>query len=281
MFQYAAGRRLAFVRDVPLKLHIVPGENVATPRPYNLHAFDILGEWATPDEIERLKGQPVATGLFVRLLSRLSPPPARVSSFVVERHFQFDPEILDLPGNVYLEGYWQSEKYFRDCEDVIRKEFSMKIPMSPSNEQMAHRIAGEESAVSIHVRRGDYVSDAGTNRFHGTCSVDYYRKAVDRICGFAPASHFFVFSDGIDWAKENLRLRQPVTYVDFNDDEKNYEDLRLMGLCTHHIIANSSFSWWGAWLNPNPDKIVIAPKKWFNDPSINTDDLMPKSWLRL
>jgi hypothetical protein len=153
--------------------------------------------------------------------------------------------------------------------------------MSSPNEEMAHRIGGEESAVSIHVRRGDYVSDAGTNRFHGTCSVDYYHDAVDRISGFAPASHFFVFSDGIDWAKENLRLRQPVTYVDFNDGEKNYEDLRLMSLCKHHIIANSSFSWWGAWLNPNPDKIVIAPKKWFNDPSINTDDLIPNSWLRL
>jgi hypothetical protein len=281
MFQYAAGRRLAFVKDVPLKLHIVPGENVATPRPYNLHAFNILEEWATPDEIERLTGQRVATGLFARLVSRMSPLPRHLSSFVAERHFQFDPKILDLPGDIYLEGYWQSEKYFRDCEDVIRKELSVKIPMSSPNEEMAHGIAGEESAVSIHVRRGDYVSDAGTNRFHGTCSVDYYRDAADRISGFAPASHFFLFSDGIDWAKENLRLRQPVTYVDFNDGEKNYEDLRLMSLCKHHIIANSSFSWWGAWLNPNPDKIVIAPKKWFNDPSINTDDLIPKSWLRL
>ena len=106
MFQYAAGRRLAFVKDVPLKLHIVPGENVATPRPYNLHAFNILEEWATPDEIERLTGQRVATGLFARLVFRMSPLPRHFSSFVAERHFQFDPKILDLPGDIYLEGYW-------------------------------------------------------------------------------------------------------------------------------------------------------------------------------
>ena len=101
------------------------------------------------------------------------------------------------------------------------------------------------------------------------------------MCGFAPGSHFFVFSDDMGWVKENLRLGRPAIYVDFNDDEKNYEDLRLMSLCKHHIIANSSFSWWGAWLNPDPGKIVVAPKKWFNDPSIITDDLIPESWLRL
>jgi hypothetical protein len=281
MFQYAAGRRLAFFNNVPLKLDIVSDRNVATPRPYNLHVFNILEEWATPDEITRLKGQPARTCLLARLISRISSQPRHVSSFVVERHFQFDPEILNLPGNAYLEGYWQSEKYFKDCEDVIRRELSVKIPMNQPNEEMAHRIAGEASPVSIHVRRGDYVSDAGTNRYHGTCSLDYYRNAVDRVCGSAPGSHFFVFSDDIGWVKENVRLRQPVTYVDFNDDKKNYEDLRLMSLCKHHIIANSSFSWWGAWLNQNPDKIVIAPKKWFNDPSINIADLIPGSWIRL
>ncbi len=281
MFQYAAGRRLAFVKNVPLKLRIVNDRNVTTPRPYNLHIFDIQEKWAATDEIERLKGERVSPGLFAGLLSRLGHRPGRARSFVIEKHFQFDPEILDLPGDVYLEGYWQSEKYFRDREDVIRKEFSIKVPMSGPNEVMARRIADEPTAVSIHVRRGDYVSDSTTNRYHGTCSLDYYRDAVERISELADGAHFFVFSDDIEWVKENLKPGRPVTYVDFNDDKSNYEDLRLMSLCKHHIIANSSFSWWGAWLNLNPDKIVIAPGKWFNDTSIDTADLIPDSWIRL
>ncbi len=137
------------------------------------------------------------------------------------------------------------------------------------------------NAVSLHIRRGDYVKVKETNDFHGVCSIAYYETAIELITNKINDPVFYIFSDDMDWVKKNFNIRQNHVFVDANDAATNYEDMRLMSLCKHNIIANSSFSWWGAWLNPSSSKTVIAPKKWMKDPSIETIDLIPGNWIRL
>lgn len=137
------------------------------------------------------------------------------------------------------------------------------------------------NAVSLHIRRGDYISNATTNTIHGTCNLDYYKRAVEYIKKNSVSPIFFIFSDDIDWVKDNLHLNEKHYYIDWNNADTNYEDMRLMSLCKHNVIANSSFSWWGAWLNNNPKKIVIAPQKWFNDSKLNTFDVIPEKRIKI
>ena len=145
---------------------------------------------------------------------------------------------------------------------------------------MAEQISSS-TPVSIHIRRGDYVNDSHTNSVHGTCGLDYYQNAMKLISGRVDKPTFFCFSDDIEWAKNKLHAQYPIIYVDHNGLDNASEDMRLMSQCKHNIIANSSFSWWGAWLNSNPDKIVIAPTKWFQKEDYDTRDLIPAGWIRL
>jgi hypothetical protein len=279
MFQYAAARRLAFVNSAVLKLDLSwfrESGGSATPRHYELHALAIEENFATPEEVGRQVryAHPVR-----RLLGKLAPSLVR-STCIHEKHFHFDPMILALSDDAYLEGYWQSEKYFMDIEGTIRREFSVKSEPGAWNGRMAESIRGTES-VSLHVRRGDYVASKAASEYHGVCSLDYYRAAIEKIAAQVHEPHFYVFSDDPSWVQENLHFGYPATLVDHNDPDHGYEDLRLMSLCRHHIIANSSFSWWGAWLGSDPHKVVIAPRKWFRDESINTADLIPETWERM
>lgn len=278
MFQYAAARRLAYVHDTTLKFDLSWFSNIAegdTLRKYALSVFAIKENFAAPEEAENLKGN-YGRGWHT-LFGLYSGKP---SGFLIqEKHYHFDPAILKLPDNVYLEGYWQSERYFSDIEDVIRKEFMVKIEPDPLNRQLSEAIKHSE-AVSLHVRRGDFLKP-NTNAFHGVCSLGYYQSAIDKIASQVQLPHFYVFSDEPRWVKENLDLAYPATFIDHNGSNKAYEDIKLMSLCKHHIIANSSFSWWGAWLNNNPEKTVIAPMKWFNKEDINTRDLIPETWIRM
>ena len=278
LFQYAAGRRLAQVHNVHMKLDISGFETYKLHK-YSLQHFNIVQEFAAPEDISRFRYRPTlpgkAAGLFLRLFG-----PSGTVSLVKEKHFHFDPEILNAGDNLYLDGYWQSEKYFKDIEPVIRRDLSFKSEPDALNREAAGRIAGS-NAVSVHIRRGDYVSDPATNSAHGTASMDYYCAAMKTVAERAPDARFFVFTDDPEWVAENIAFDYPVTLITHNNAEKNYEDLRLMSLCRHNIVANSSFSWWGAWLNANSEKIVIGPKKWFNDAALDTRDLVPESWLRL
>ncbi|MEN6509171.1 MAG: alpha-1,2-fucosyltransferase [Smithella sp.] len=156
----------------------------------------------------------------------------------------FDPNLLKINRDAYLDGYWQSEKYFLDIAPVIRKELSIKTPPDRENELLINKIANSD-AVSLHIRRADYVADSHTNTIHGACSLDYYHHAVDKVAEKVKSPHFFIFSDDPAWALDNLKLKYPATFVTKNGPDKNYEDLRLMSLCRHNIIANSTFSWWG------------------------------------
>ena len=258
MFQYACGSSLADRFNAELKLDITGYETqvkLITPRQYELGEFNITENFATQEEI-------ISKKLFK------------------EKHFHFDSEVLNLPDETYLNGYWQCEKYFKNIEKALRKEFTLKFSPDAKNIAFLEQIKTVNS-VGLHVRRGDYANNEKTNSFHGLCSLDYYKQAIDYISENTKNPHFFLFSDDIDWVKENLISNYPMTMVDCNNSLQGHFDLSLMKNCKHNIIANSSLSWWGAWLNENSNKIVIAPKKWFNDIEINTDDLIPDRWIRL
>jgi hypothetical protein len=198
---------------------------------------------------------------------------------VVEKNHPFDPSVLELKGNIYLVGYWQSEKYFQEIADTVRHDFCFKNPPAGPNAATAAHIRATCS-ICVHVRRTDYITDPCSNRLIGTCSPEYYRSAAQFVASRLPNPHFFVFSDEPDWARANLMLPGPASFVADNDLQRGYEDLRLMTLCQHHIIANSTLSWWGAWLSSSGG-ITIAPKKWFKGDEVDTRDVVPERWVRL
>jgi hypothetical protein len=274
MFQYATGRALALRRNTILKVDPTSHQG-DTPRTFELPHFCITAEIATPEEVTTLKTL-TGSSLFQRIKRHL---PLK-KTHVFEKHFQFDPGILELGDNTYLEGFWQSEKYFLDAADTIRQELVLKEKPDTTNAATLQEIAATP-AVALHIRRGDYVSNPETNKHHGTCSLDYYQAGVEHIASQVTTPHFFIFSDDPQWAKDNLNLKYPTTLIDHNDAAHGYEDMRLMSACQHFIIANSTFSWWGAWLAANPGKIVVAPKQWFATTDVDTRDLVPTNWVRL
>lgn len=281
LFQYAAARSLAVRHRVNLKLDITPFDAYKLHK-YSLSNFNIQEELATCEEIERIKsGVGINKWLSFMWYFRVNRTAYyRQPVFTENVLGPFDPNIFKTPKNIYLDGYWQSEKYFFDIQDIIRTEFTTKPNHSLQTQQIAEHITNVQS-VSIHIRRGDYVSNPETNRVHGACNLDYYHRCIAKIRENIVSPHFFVFSDDPKWVINNLRIAAPITYVTHNDASRNYEDLHLMSLCRHNIIANSSFSWWGAWLNANPNKMILAPRKWFNDASIDTSDLLPDKWLKI
>lgn len=286
MFQYALGRHLAEKNSTLLKLNLTDFEKYKL-RKFGLHCFDIWDHIASKEEIETFRKNNSRLSKFVsKTRKRLSFSFNSTCDFyqdtivLKEKQFSFDASVLEVKGNIYLDGYWQSEKYFSAIRDILLKEFAIKYEQNFKNKELTKLISNTES-VSIHFRRGDYAHNPETNQYHGLCTFDYYQKAVNIIVQKFPNCHFFIFSDDHTWVNENFKLSYPVTMVDHNDDITNYEDLRLMSFCKHNIIANSSFSWWGAWLNINPDKIVIAPGKWFNNEKIDIKDLIPEGWIRI
>jgi hypothetical protein len=280
MFQYALGKRLSSHHRVPLKLDISGFERTPpgdTPRSYALEPLAISADLATPEDISRASGAGMhgIRRRWARLLEAGLPYYRR--PVIHERGLTFDARILRAPPRTYLFGWWASEKYFKDIATTIRSEFSVRSPLSGANAAMAAVIL-DGNAVSVHVRRGDYVTNPRTHSAHGLCAPEYYRRAIGALATKISDLRAFVFSDDIEWAKQNLQLKAPVTYVDHNGPDQAHEDLRLMSLCRHHVIANSTFSWWGAWLSAHPGKAVIAPAKWSNDPAVDTRDLLPPQW---
>ncbi len=215
------------------------------------------------------------------------------SNIVDEKSFNYDKSIFEIrSSSVYLRsGYWQSFKYFDKYQDSIRKAFSFRKEIYTENKRYADKINSCENSISIHIRRGDYDTNPTLKKLYGgICTLDYYKKSFNYISQNVDNPIFFLFSDDIPWVKRTLgEFDFNIEYIDQNIEStkseighKNngYVDMYLMTLCKHNIIANSSFSWWGAWLNSNNEKIVIAPKKWFND-SRDTSDLVPAQWIRL
>lgn len=195
-----------------------------------------------------------------------------------EEGLGFNADFFDLSDGVYLHGYWQSERYFENIAAQLRGDLRMTTPLDEANAEMAARIGQADGSVSAHVRRGDYVGDGS----YAICAPEYYRDGVARIAEeTGKAVTVFVFSNDPDWARENLELGAETVIVDINDETKGHFDLHLQTLCDHNIIANSTFSWWGAWLNENPGKRVIAPRDWFGQGKPANPDICPPDWIRL
>lgn len=283
MFQYAAARSLAqrhnteVAMDCSFLANPPPGD---TPRQYFLDSLAVKQRFASVHEIAEIGGLYRSVSQKVLLRIRRLACIAKSENIFREKGLNFCPEFLGLPDNVYLDGFWQSERYFADIAEIIRKEFAVSDEPRGRNLELAGRIKSTEG-VSVHFRRGDYLNSAKTAAYHGLPGIDYYHRALDKIREYVSDPKLFVFSDEPDWVRQNIEFPVPFEIVDHNPPERGVEDLRLMSCCRHAIIANSSFSWWGAWLITNPQKMVVAPSRWFAAAENDPVDLIPDSWIRV
>jgi hypothetical protein len=276
MFQYAFAKSLSLKKKQPFKIDTRAFE-FDKLRDFELDIFNLQDRIASSDEIE--SSQKVNESKYSIFLKKMFNKTAvKNVKMYTESSLNFNSQIEFLPAE-YFEGYWQSEKYFIQFEQEIRNDFRMLVqPNSYYKEMLTMAIQSE--SVSIHFRRGDFVSDSKTNEFHGICSLDYYKDAMKYMKEYIGDVTFFMVSDDIEWVKNEFKDEKNIFFVE-NNRGRDFEDLRLMSSCKHNIIANSSFSWWGAWLNENERKVVIAPKKWYRKDEIQqqTRDLIPDTWL--
>lgn len=272
MFEYATAKALALKlnKELDLDLYALQKKTKGIKRDFELDIFDIdlktSSSWKT------------------KLLVKLFPFVDRNRSFFKKTFNYFRdysaivylPEFQELEGNVILHGHFQNEKYFKQYETIIRKEFTFKHPLKEQNLQIAQQME-KSNSVAIHIRRGDYVTDSN----FALCTKEYYQEAMDSIRKEVENPVFFIFSQDFDWINENLTFdKEEVHFIDWNKGKDSYIDMQLMSLCKHNIIANSSFSWWAAWLNKNPEKRIFAPARWFRKEERNEDlkDFYPQGW---
>jgi len=218
---------------------------------------------------------------FNKLLNEfiIRSPFVKSVNYLREPHFHFYNNALRVGNHVYVNGYWQSEKYFSSIRNQLLTELIPASELS-SESQLIYDDIKNHNAVSLHIRRGDYINETNQSIYH-TCSLDYYSKSIDLILSKVTQPKFYIFSDDFEWVKSNLNINQQIQFIEHNKGKNSYQDLILMSKCKHNIIANSSFSWWGAWLNQHENKIVIAPEKWFKSNSKKTQDLIPSTWIQL
>ncbi len=283
LFQYAAGKSLALHHHTSFKLDLY-FYSTHRNRKFELKNFNIPIELASRDEVHEFTGRnPVERFLHKR------ENYLRCPSVFAQPHYHFYSDYFGLPDHLYLSGYFQSEKYFKQIVAEIRNWYTTTKPLDSVNTKLSEEMASMDS-VAVHVRRGDYTNQYAS--FFGTVPDAYYQKAIKEIQSRITNPKFFIFSDDIAWARKNLMLDHAV-FVEHNQGDDSFKDLLLMSRCKHNIIANSTFSWWGAWLNRNPDKVVIAPQVWFRESYYegkvpvyptriyNTKDLIPEEWIRL
>lgn len=199
----------------------------------------------------------------------------KIKKNVKEKSLLFDENLFNLKGSEFVKGYFQTEKYFSEIRTILIDQFTIKQQKSDAALAYSKEIKTHLNSCSLHIRRGDFISDNKANSVHGTCDLSYYTNAIKMMTEKFKDIHFFVFSDDISWSETNLKIAN-VTYIDYKSIP--HEDIFLMSLCKHNITANSSFSWWGAWLNPYEEKVVISPKKWFIE---KKNEVACKNWIQL
>lgn len=284
LFQYALGRHLSIIHQRELRIDTsgytsTIGDPQKGIRTFALSHFTIEAKPASLNELALFRHKRTIVDKVINKLGRFGAYYKK--AYIIEPenlHFKFDEDLLSasLKDPVYIEGYWQSEKYFIDIEDVIRGEFSFVDQQDQKNSEMLEKINSVNS-VALHIRHGDNATAVAQN--HGVLPLSYYKEAIRKIAESVTDPHFFIFSDDPVWAQNNLKLEFPAEFVTHNGDEKNYEDLRLMSSCKHHIVGNSTFSWWGAWLGKKSNQIVIAPRHYHIGHDVSKLDFYPDRWI--
>lgn len=272
MFQYATGRALSYRLGVSLGLdNYFNRENILPPEFHKLNIqTEIIPKKLLPPRKNSIR--------ILKLVWRFGLIKPKIFH---QGGLQYNPKINEVTDNTYLIGYWQSEKFFQDYKEIIRSDFEFTSPLKGQNLETYQEIIETKTAISLHIRRGDYL-DQKNKLIHGTCSQEYYEQAVRVIveqCQFSPT--IFVFSDDPKWVTEHFKLPYHFRVVSHNPADEAIEDLRLMTACKHHVIANSSFSWWGAWLAENKSKMIVAPKRWFSSSKNSNPDIYCKNWVRV
>ncbi len=292
MFQYAAGLALAEHHRTVLKLDVDwfrHDPQYEAHNRYALSCFNITEQFATRTEIDRICGRPFtrierASGwLAEKLHFYRHAESTRLAghTYYNEHFYRRDPEFFTQPDPTYLHGMWQSDSYFKTVENLLRLHFSFRYPPASSHvEAMAERIRSDGPSAFIHFRRGDYIRNAEFNRTIGVLGMDYYQRALQELNRRVPGVTLYVFSDDMDAVEAEFIPDQPCVYVRAVEPWHPWDKIRLMSLCQHGVIANSTFSWWAGWLLPNPDKIIIAPNQWRRDTTHDYRDAAPKEWLK-
>jgi hypothetical protein len=282
MFQYALGRVLALKNNTELKLDIRQltdhGNRPLHPkhvnRNYDLDLFKIHATIAQQSDIPwkyRVWGSTFFKDATYVITRKLFANPYK------EKYFHFNPSVLDAPNGSYIEGFWQSYKYFEEYENVIKKDFQVAVDIPELIQKLGEQIQ-QQTSLCVHVRRGDFVN----NSYHSVLQDDYYDQALQKITEKVAIENIYVFSDDIDWCKDNIKFPVETMFVGNEySGERGIGHFWLMQQCKHFIIPNSTFSWWTAWLADYSNKVVVMPKKWLSNDSINYQDIIPPGWISL
>ena len=283
MFQYASGLGIAKKNGTTLALDSTylndrsPRGNF-TRRNYDLDIFETDPDRTLLSKISAKFPLPVVW-LGADFFGAIAGDFLGIRKFFRERtDFAFDQETFNAGQSAILWGFWQNEKYFDGAKDEVRAAFRFKKSNNEAFLEAKKNILAV-NAISLHVRRGDYTLPKYL-KVYGATDTSYYDRAIAYISERVDSPHFFVFSDDIDWCRNNIKTSAPVTYMDdATAGRKASGHLELISLCKHNIIANSTFSWWGAWLNQSPGKIVVAPKRWHAD--LTKGDLISEQWIKI
>lgn len=277
LFQYSIGRHLSILKKTSLKFDISSFKNA--DRSFALNNFINNYEIAGKLDLVKIFIRDFRNSYkYINYLSHINESYYKLP-FYKEQLLSYDDNFSKCLENVYLMGYWQSEMYFKSIEDIIRKEIVLRPKIDYENEHIL-RMIEDTNSVCIHIRNGDYFYDSNIRKNIGVCPPDYYYEAINEICNVVKNPYFFVFSDNTGWAKQNVRIENPHVYVT-NNLNKSHFDMYLMSKCKHFITANSSFSWWGAWLSTSKNKIVYSPTPWCKNTVYNPVDILPKEWNRI
>ena len=273
MFQYAYAKALE-QKGHEVKIDISAFETYKLHGGYQLDKYNIDLDSSIKDENDKF----YKNTFFYKVLRRFGMD---FSRRIKEKSLLFDNRFFKIDDNSYLDGYFQCEKYFKDIREIILKQFTINQDISNYTKEIKNKIQNFQNSCSLHIRRGDFVNSTNIN-IHGACDIEYYKKAMKYLEEKVVNINYFIFSDDIEWVKENLAIQNAI-YIDSKEKRIPHEDIYLMSLCKNNIIANSSFSWWGAWLNQNENKMVIAPKRWFADDKLESQskDIVCESWVKI
>jgi hypothetical protein len=277
MFQYATARAIAikFNKELYFDLRFLQtNQNETdefTPRQYSLDIFTV-------------KGQTIRSGVKV-IANKLIKSIFKVSVFPEYHKYDDHSDLNNVQFPACLDGYFQSENYFSEYRKSILTDFTFKLPLDEANEMILQRIR-ETQSVAVHVRRGDYVNKPKVTSIHGICDEGYYDTALKLLGDKIPKAVYYFFTDDPEWVQHNIidKFRDfQIILVKNNYGEDSWKDMFLMCNCKYHIIANSSFSWWGAWLSQYPKQIVVAPSKWFTNADFGgfPQEIVPESWIKI